>query len=215
MSIGGLLVALPNTLRFDNLLSAAKGYLTPDVVRNASVMTGESESATRQAMHGGVATVFSGLANVASTSEGASTVASFARDPAYGSILNNISSAFKGGNEASSLMKSGQGLVGKIFGDRTNNVTEALARSSGVSSSSSSKIMSMIAPMAIGVLGKHVAARGLNAGGLASSLMEQKQEFASAAPEGVSRLFSSDRAPAPVGIHVAPDTDTYAQDAPS
>lgn len=207
-------MALPNTLRFDNLLSAAKGYLTPDVVRNASVMTGESEAATRQAMHGGVASVFSGLANVASTSEGASTVASLAREPAYGNVLNNISSVFRGGNETNSLMKSGQGLVGKIFGDRSNNVSDALARSSGVSSSSSTKIMSMVAPMAIGVLGKHVAARGLNPSGLATSLMEQRQEFAAASPEGVSRLFSGERAPTPVGIHVAPDTDVYTYDTP-
>lgn len=205
-------MALPNTIRFDNLLSAAKGYLTPDVVRKASVMTGESETATRQAMHGGVASVFSGLANMASTSEGVSTVSNLTREPSYGNVLNNFSSAFGGGVETNSMMRSGQGLLGKIFGDRGGGVTDALARASGVSSSSSGKIMSMVAPMAIGVLGKHAAARGLSHTGLANSLMEQRQEFAAAAPAGISNLFSRESAPSPVGIHVAPDTDIYTDD---
>lgn len=75
--------------------------------------------------------------------------------------------------------------------------------------------MSMVAPMAIGVLGKHAAARGLNSTGLANSLMEQRQEFAAAAPAGLSNLFSRESAPSPVGIHVAPDTDIYTDDTPA
>jgi OmpA-OmpF porin, OOP family len=208
------LVALPQTLHFDNLLSAAKGYMTPDVVRKASVMTGESETATRQAMYGGVASVFAGLANMAGTSDGASTVANLSREPDFGGVLNNVSSSFGGGNETSSLMRSGQGLIGKIFGDRGSSVADALARSSGVSSSSSGKIMSMVAPLAMGVLGKHAAARGLSSAALANSLMEQQHEFTAAAPAGLSRLFSSERAPTPVGVHVAPDTETT-YDAPA
>ena len=205
-------MALPNTLRFDNLLSAAKGYLTPDVVRKASAMTGESEAATRQAMYGGVASVFSGLANTASTSDGVSNVANLTRDPSYGNVLNNFSSAFGGGVETNSMMRSGQGLLGKIFGDRSGGVTDAVARASGVSSSSSGKIMSMIAPMAIGVLGKHAAARGLNSTGLANSLMEQRQEFAAAAPAGISNLVGGEQSPTLAGIPVAPDTDVYTYD---
>jgi len=201
-------VALPQTIRFDNLLSAAKAYLTPDVVRNASTMTGESETATRQAMQGGVASMFAGLTNMASSSEGVSTLGNLIREPFVGKALNNVSSSFSGGSETSSLMNSGQSLLGKIFGDRTSGVTDAIARSSGVSSSSSGKLMAMIAPLAIGVLGKHAAARGLSGPGLANSLIEQRDEFAAAAPEGVSRLLG-ERAPAPVGIHVAADSDPY------
>jgi hypothetical protein len=110
-------VALPQTIRFDNLLSAAKAHLTPDVVRNASVMTGESETATRQAMHGGVASVFAGLTNMASTAGGASALGNLSREPTFGKLLNNVPSAFSGGSETSSLMDSGQNLLGKIFGD--------------------------------------------------------------------------------------------------
>ena len=84
-------MALPQTIRFDNLLSAAKAYLTPDVVRNASTMTGESETATRQAMQGGVASMFAGLTNMASSSEGASTLGSLIREPSVGKLLNNVS----------------------------------------------------------------------------------------------------------------------------
>ena len=200
-------MALPQSIRFDSLLSAAKSYLTPDVVRNASVMTGESESATRQAMHGGIASVFTGLTNMASTSEGASTLGSLSREPALGRLLNNVSSSFSG-IESSSLMNSGQTLMGKIFGDHTTGVSDLVARSSGISSSSSGKLMAMLAPLTLGVLGKYAAAHGLNATGLANSLTQQKDEFAAAAPTGLFKLLG-DRAPAPVGMRVAPDTDAF------
>jgi OmpA-OmpF porin, OOP family len=211
--LGGFVVALPQTVRFDSLLSAAKAYLTPDVVRNASVMTGEPEAATRQAMQGGVASVFAGLTNMVSTSEGASTLGNLVRKPDFGKLLNNISSSFSGGSETSSLMDSGHNLLGKIFGDHTSGVTDLLASFSGISSSSSGKLMAMLAPLALGVLGKHAAARGLNATGLANSLIGQKDEFAAAAPAGLSTLLS-EHAPRPVGIHVAPDTDVYKYEPP-
>lgn len=201
-------MALPQTIRFDNLLSAAKAYLTPDLVRNASVMTGESESATRQAMQGGFASVFTGLTHMASTAEGASTLGNLTQEPFFGKLLNNVSSSFSGGTETGSVMNFGQNLLGKIFGDRISGVSDAVARSSGISSSSSGKVLAMVAPLAIGVLGKHAAARGLNTTGLANSLIEQRDEFAAAAPAGLSKVLG-DRAPAPVGIHVAPDTDVY------
>src|SRR5262249_54550850 len=155
--------------------------------RNASSMTGESESATRQAMHGGLASVFAGLTSMASNPEGASTLGSLTREPAFGKVLNNVSSFFIGGNE--SLMNSGQNLLGKIFGDRMGGVSDAVGRSCGISSSSSGKLMAMLAPLAIGVLGKHAVARGLNTTGLANSLIEQRDEFAAAAPGGVSKLL--------------------------
>jgi outer membrane protein OmpA-like peptidoglycan-associated protein len=207
-SQGGLAVALPQNIRFDNLLSSVKGYLTPDVVRSASSMTGESETATRQAMHGGVSSIFAGLANLASTPEGASTLGNLSREPAYGSLLNNIPAAFAGGGATTSLMNAGQGLLGKIFGDRSSGVNEAVAQSSGVSTSSAGKIMSLLAPVTMGVLGKQVLARGLSNTGLANMLLDQKDEIAAAAPAGISRLFRT-RAPEPVAVRVAPDTDVY------
>jgi outer membrane protein OmpA-like peptidoglycan-associated protein len=207
-------VALPQTIRFDNLLSAAKAYLTPDVVRNASTATGESETATRQAMQGGVASMFAGLTNMASTSEGTSTLGNLIREPFVGKFMNSFSSSFSGGSDTSGLINSGQSLLGKVFGDRTSGVADVVARSSGVSSSSSGKLMAMLAPLAIGVLGKHAAARGLSGTGLANSLIEQRDEFAAAAPAGLSKLLG-DRAPAPVGIHVAPDTEAYRYEAPT
>jgi OmpA-OmpF porin, OOP family len=206
-------VALPQTIRFDSLLSATKAYLTPDVVRNASVMTGESEAATRQAMQSGVASVFAGPTNMVSTSEGASTLGNLIRKPAFGKLLNNVSSSFSGGSETSGLMDSGYNLLGKIFGDRTSSVANILAGSSGISSSSSGRLMAMLAPLAIGVLGKHAAARGLTATGVANSLIGQRGEFAAAAPPGLSKLLG-DRTPRPVGIHVAPDTDVYRYEVP-
>jgi len=206
----GVAVALPQNIRFDNLLSSVKGYLTPDVVRSTSSMVGESESATRQAMHGGVSSVFAGLTNLASTPDGASTLGNLSREPAFGSILNNISSVFSGGSATSSMMSAGQGLLGKIFGDRSNQVADAVARSSGVSSSSAGKIMSLLAPLTMGVLGKQVLAGGLSNTGLASMLIQQKDEIAAAAPSGLGQVLGSGKGPIPVAPRVSPSAEVHA-----
>lgn len=206
----GVAVALPQNIRFDNLLSSVKGYLTPDVVRSTSSMIGESESATRQAMHGGVSSVFAGLTNLASTPDGASTLGNLSREPAFGSILNNISSVFSGGSATSSMMSAGQGLLGKIFGDRSNQVADAVARSSGVSSSSAGKIMSLLAPLTMGVLGKQVLAGGISNTGLASMLIQQKDEIAAAAPSGLGQVLGMGKGPIPVAPRVSPAAEVYA-----
>jgi OmpA-OmpF porin, OOP family len=206
-------VALPQTIRFDSLLSATKSYLTPEVVRNASVMTGESEAATLEAMQGGVASVFVGLANMVSTSEGAATLGNLIRKPTFGKLLNNVSSSFSGGSGTSSLIDSGYNLLRGIFGDRTSTVADLLAGFSGISSAASGRLMAMLAPLAIGVLGKHAAAGGLKTAEVANALIGQRDEFAAAAPAGLSKLLG-DRPPRPTGIHLAPDTGAYRYEAP-
>jgi len=49
--------------------------------------------------------------------------------------------------------------------------------------------MSLIAPLILGVLGKRAAAQGLDASGMANSLLSEKADFAAAAPAGLSPIL--------------------------
>jgi OmpA-OmpF porin, OOP family len=66
-----------------------------------------------------------------------------------------------------------------------------LARSGGVSSSSASSLLSLAAPLIMGVLGKRAAAQSLDANGLANTLLSEKSDIAAAAPAGLSQILSS------------------------
>jgi len=172
-------------------MDAVKGYLTPDVVRSASTLVGESESSTRQTLNGAVPTVLSGLTNMASTPSGANSLATLIRDGGFGSAVDNVSSLFSGGTATSSMLSVGSQLLGKIFGGRSSSVTDLLARSGGVSSASATSLLSLAAPLVMGVLGKRASAQGLDASGLANSLLAERSEFAAAAPAGLSQLLGA------------------------
>jgi len=199
-------------------MDAVKGYLTPDVVRSASTLVGESESSTRQTLNGAVPTVLSGLTNMASTPSGANSLATLIRDGGFGSAVDNVSSLFSGGTGTSSMLSVGSQLLGKIFGGRSSAVADLLARSGGVSSASATSLLSLAAPLVMGVLGKRASAQGLDASGLANSLLAERSDIAAAAPAGLSQLLGAGPSVvtrgAEAGTRYAPtatDVRTYAE----
>jgi OmpA-OmpF porin, OOP family len=197
-------MAVSQFLRPGSLMDAVKGYLTADTVRSASSLVGESESSTRQTLNGAVPSIFSGLINMVSSREGVSSLGGLIRDGGFGSAVDNIGSLFSGGSTTSSMLGAGQQLVGKIFPGKGSSVTDLLARSGGVSSSSATSLLSLAAPLIMGVLGKRAAAQNLDANGVANALLSEKSEIAAAAPSGLSQILSG----GPTVVSRAPDTVT-------
>jgi outer membrane protein OmpA-like peptidoglycan-associated protein len=182
-------MAVSQYLRPGSLLDAVKSQLTPDVIRGASSLVGESESSTRQTLSGAVPSILSGLTGMVSTREGASGLASLIRDGGYGAAAENVRSLFGGGSATNNMIGSGQQLLSRIFGNKTSAVNDLLAKSGGVSSSSASKLLSLAAPLTLGILGKRATAQGLDASGLASTILNEKSEIAAAAPAGLSQIL--------------------------
>lgn len=184
-------MAVSQFLRPGGLLDTVKGFLTPDAVRSASTLVGESESSTRQTLTGAVPSVLSGLIGMASSKDGANNLAGLIRDGGYSSVIDNVRSLFSGGSATNSMLSGGPQLLGTIFGGRSSAIVDALGKSGGVSSSSATKLMSLAAPLVLGVLGKRAAAQNLNASGLASSLLGEKSEIAAALPSGLSQILGA------------------------
>lgn len=172
-----------------SLVSEITQHFTPEVVRSARSITGESEGSTYQALHVAAPTVLSGIANMASSSEGEGALTNMIREGGYGGLTENPMSLFRGGTATNYLLSAGQRHLGKIFGSGTSSVTELVAKSSGVSGSSASRLMSLVTPLTLGVLGKRISAQGPNSSGLAELLSRQKDEISTAAPAGLSRIL--------------------------
>src|SRR5260370_34842523 len=132
-------MAVSQYLRPGSLLDAVKSQFTPDVIRSASTMVGESEPATRQALNGAVPSVLSGLTNKVSSPEGASSLAGLIRGGGYAAAAENVGSLFSGGGATRNMLNAGGQLVGKIFGNKSSPVADVLAKSSGGRSSSATK----------------------------------------------------------------------------
>jgi outer membrane protein OmpA-like peptidoglycan-associated protein len=183
-SLASILAEVPRMAA--NLMDSARELITPQIVGTAAEDTGESPDNMRRAMHGAVPTILAGLTHHASTPGGASR------------MLGMFSAG-----DTRELAGHGQGLVSKLFGDRTGAVSDTLARSSGIKSGSASRALAIAAPIVVGVLGKDVSSRGLNEGGLTQLLQGHKQAIVDDphTPDGLADAMGVDhplaiRAPA-------------------
>jgi OmpA-OmpF porin, OOP family len=168
-----------------NLIDAAKGIFTNELVNKASSYLGESENSVAKAMSGILPSVIGGIADKSSSTEGANTIAGMAQEHHSSGILGSIGSFF--GNEGGGLLNKGAGLLGSLFGDsKMGMLTSLISSFSGIKSASATSLLSMAAPAVMGFLGKHAADNNLNAGGLASMLSSQKDNISAALPGGLN-----------------------------
>jgi outer membrane protein OmpA-like peptidoglycan-associated protein len=167
-----------------NLIDAAKGLFTSEVVSKASSYLGESDSGISKALSGIVPTIFAGLANKVSTTDAANSIAQMAQDEHHSGIQENIGTMFS--NESGGLMNKASGFISNLFGSKTNAVTDLISNFSGLKTSSISSLFAIASPLIMSFLGKHAAANNLNAGGISSLLNSQKHNIAAAMPADLS-----------------------------
>ncbi len=170
-----------------SLVSEVTGLFTPEVIRSASFTVGESEPSTKEALHAAAPTVLSGMANMASSSEGMSGLSAMIREGGYGGLTENPASVFRGGSATNYMVSAGQRHLGKIFGGDLSSVVERIARSTGINASSANKLLALTTPLTLGVLGKRSSAQKAGSPGLTELLLRQKDEIAAAVPSVASR----------------------------
>lgn len=89
----------------------------------------------------------------ASSPEGAAGLMGALDNKHDGSILDNLGGFFGGGvNE--SAKQDGLGILGHVLGGSQNNVVSALSNKSGVDTDSVMRILTVVAPIVLGYLGK-------------------------------------------------------------
>jgi hypothetical protein len=92
------------------------------------------------------------------------------RDHADGGALNDIAGAITG--HASG---PGESILAHILGNRQAVVAQGVGQATGLGSPGAGALLSMLAPLVLGALGRRQAAGGLDAGGLAGMLADQQQ----------------------------------------
>lgn len=166
-----------------NLLDSVTNLLTPDLVGKAASFLGESESGISKALGGITPAVLQGIISNAGTDGGAG-IMNMAKQAAGSGILDNLGGLF--GGSGNSMLSMGTSLVSGLFGNKTSMLGNLISSFAGVKSSSSNSLMSAIAPMVLGLVGKHVISNGLSSQGLLSWLTGQKDAVAKAVPAGLN-----------------------------
>lgn len=169
-----------------NLVESVKELLTPDVMQKVCALIGENPANTQKAVDSTVPSLLAGLTNyVSSSPDGATRLLSFLNQGNYASPLSNLSSLLSGGSTTQSFMNSGKEILSMLFGGKLGSLTDLIANTSGVKSSSASSLLSLIAPLLLGVLGR----QGLTASSLVSLLTGQKDLISRLAPAGLASIL--------------------------
>jgi hypothetical protein len=99
-----------------------------------------------------------------------------------------------GGGGSSSPASAGAGILANVFGAGQNKVESAVGSASGLDIGQAGKLMAMLAPIVMGVLGKMKSQQGLDASGLAGLLGQERDDLAAKTPAlgGLLGMLDSD-----------------------
>lgn len=158
--------------------------LGPSVLAQMGQQLGTDQAATAGAVSSAIPVLISALAKNASNPQGASALdAALSRDH-DGSVLNDLMGAVSG-------YQNGPGgkILKHVLGDRQETAAATIGKTSGIDPAKAGALLSMLAPIVLGSLGKARQAKGLDAGGLAEMLGQERQH-AQKANAGIGSLLS-------------------------
>lgn len=164
-----------------NLIDAAKNLLPNDLISRAAGSLGESEAGIQKALSGAIPSVLAGLLSK-SASGGSSGILDMVKGAAGTGILNNLGGLLDGGGGG--VGSTVMGWLRSIFGDKLNNIVNAIAGFAGIKSSSANSVLSLAAPAALAPVGKYATENNLGADQIGSFLESQKNSILNAIPSG-------------------------------
>jgi len=163
-----------------DLIQILQSQLSDDMLGQISQQIGADKEQTAVAANGVFATLVGGLANNASSESGlASLGAALDRDH-DGSVLDDlmgmVGGMMQGGDTAAAPNAlNGAGILGHILGDRQEVAAQQISQSSGLNVGQIMKLLPILAPIVMSVLGRAKSSGGLDLGGLANILMGSAQ----------------------------------------
>ncbi|HQU59444.1 MAG TPA: DUF937 domain-containing protein [Saprospiraceae bacterium] len=155
-----------------NLMDLLQGSLSEGMIDQLSQqLGGANKQQTAAAASGIVTTLMGALAKNASSPEGAQALNNALERDHDGSVLDNIMDVFSGNTQSvNDRALNGSGILNHVLGDRQNGAVDMISKLSGLDSSKTGNLMSMLAPVVLGALGKAKQQQGLDVSGIASLL---------------------------------------------
>lgn len=168
----------------ENLLNTTQNFLTPDFIKKFSDALNQPTEKVQSGLRTVIPTFLMGLVNKGSSKEGAEAIVNLATKDGIDSTSGPDDL-----NDTHYLVKGDDALRG-IFGKDLSTVTSSIGTSTGLGTSSVAKMMGMMAPILMGVLGRKIKNENLNATGMMDFLSQQKKVLAGFIPQGISGMFS-------------------------
>jgi outer membrane protein OmpA-like peptidoglycan-associated protein len=159
-----------------NILELLNSGIGKQLIGEAGKMLGESDAGIQSAVGSMVPALLGGMMTKAATPQGAGDLFKMVQGLNLDTrSLGDIANLIGGAGGAGAMQSVGSGLLSSLLGgDKTNGLASALASVSGIKPASAASLLSLGTPLMMGAVKKLVSDGGLDAAGLAKTLLGQK-----------------------------------------
>jgi hypothetical protein len=170
-----------------NLVSLIMQFLTPDIIARIAATLGLGRTETEAGVSAAVPALLAAFSGVADKPGGSQSLVDAIKNQS--GVLDSVVSMV-GGGSPSSLVDKGSNLLSSLIGSHDQSaLAGAVGKFAGIGQSTGSSLVGMLAPVVMGVIGRQIGSRGLDAGSVGSLLASQKEQIAQALPQGFAKLL--------------------------
>jgi hypothetical protein len=166
-----------------SLLELLQQQLGGQAVDNISQKLGADRGTTGNAIDAALPLLLAAVARNASNPAQAQSLDRAIGQDHDGSILNDVPGFL---NQAQS--GPGAGILRQVLGGRQESVQNGLSRATGLDTGKAAMLLTMLAPLVMGALGRAKQERNLDAGGLSTLLAGEHDNLKESAPGVMSTL---------------------------
>ena len=157
-------------------LEALLGLLQGQDLGQLAEQVGGNEGQVKNGVMAALPAMLTALSKNTGTEKGAQELNNALEKKHDGSILDNLS-----GYLSNPDLKDGAGILNHLFGNQTSNVANAVSQSSGLDTNGSMKMLQMLAPVLMGMLGQQKKQNNLDAEGIGNLTSMLASNFGSEA----------------------------------
>lgn len=153
-----------------------KGAVSKQVMGQIGGMLGTDEKKTASVFDNAAGSILGGLIKKSGTPSGSKDIFDMATKQDDG-ILDKLGDILGNKDATADLQKSGGGVLDGIFGSQQTGMVGTIAKALGLEGNVMGTLMKMLAPIVMGVIGRHIKSKAMDAVGLGSFLGEQKSSL--------------------------------------
>lgn len=146
-------------------------------------LLGEDETKVNSAMGAALPMILGALSKNAANPKGAEALHKAINKDHDGSVLNDV-----GGYLNKADQGPGDGILGHVLGKRRAPAEQAVSKASGMDSAKVAKMMTMLAPLVLGALGKSQREKKMDASSLSNFLGQEKGAIQQRMPKEMGML---------------------------
>lgn len=180
-----------------DLMDLVKGQIGQGLLQQMTQQIGANDTKqTASAAEGILSTLMSAMARNASQPEGAAAINNALERDQHDSVLDNIMSMVGGNTSNTNRAANGAGMIKHMLGDRQSGAVDMISKMSGLDSSKTGNLMTMLAPVLMGVLSKQKRENNMGpadiAGLLSNSVQQQRTQKSNPMMDLANRFLDQD-----------------------